>query len=346
MKKLLVLLMVLGLVLTGCTDSEKETLKVYNWGEYIDETVITEFEEMYNVRVIYDLFESNEMMYTNLLGGEVYDVMIPSDYMIERLIAEDRIQKLDFSKLPNYAGVMDNLKGLAFDPNEEYSAPYFWGNVGLVYNTEVVSEEDLAAGWAVLKNPKFKGRIYFYDSERDAFLIALKTLGYSANTTVQSELDAAYNWLLDFDATMEPVYVTDDVIDNMIGGSKDIAVMYSGDATYVISENESLAYFVPEEGSNLWVDALVVSKEAKNVDLAHKFIDFMLSKDIAYLNTAYVGYTSTVQEVFDEVTGPEGDYEGYDSYIPRTDNSLDEVFRYNENTKKILSDYWTLVKAQ
>jgi spermidine/putrescine-binding protein len=126
MKKLLVLLMVLGLVVTGCSTSERETLKVYNWGEYIDETVITEFEELYNVRVIYDLFESNEMMYTNLLGGEVYDVMIPSDYMIERLIAEGRIQKLDFTKLPNYAGVMENLKGLDFDPNEEYSAPYFW----------------------------------------------------------------------------------------------------------------------------------------------------------------------------------------------------------------------------
>jgi spermidine/putrescine-binding protein len=285
-------------------------------------------------------------MYTNLLGGEVYDVMIPSDYMIERLIAEGRIQKLDFTKIPNYAGVMDNLKGLDYDPNQEYSAPYFWGNVGLVYNTEVVSEEDLEAGWAVLMNEKYKGRVYFYDSERDAFMIALKALGFSANTAVAAQLEAAYNWLLSFDATMDPVYVTDDVIDNMIGGMKDIAVMYSGDATYVISENESLAYFVPEEGTNLWVDAMVISKDAKNVDLAHKFIDFMLSKDIAYLNTAYVGYTTTIQQVFDEVTGPDGDYEGFDSYVPRTDNPLDEVFRYNENTKKILSDYWTLVKAQ
>lgn len=346
MKKILIVLAVLGLFLTGCSSSDKETLRVFNWGEYIDEDVIRAFEKQYNARVIYNLFDSNEMMYTTLQSGEVFDVLIPSDYMIERLIAENKLQKLDFGKLSNFDGVMDHLLNLEFDPNQEYSAPYFWGNVGLVYNTNTVSEEDLEAGWEILRNSTYAGRIYFYDSERDAFMIALKALGYSMNTTNEAEIQEAYEWLLDLDANMNPIYVSDDVIDNMIAGIKDIAVMYSGDATYVIEENEDLAYFVPEEGTNFWVDAMVIPSDALNVDLAHKFINFLLDADNAYANTYYVGYTTPVQSVFDDVTGEDGDYEGADSYVPRMDYAFDEVFRHNEVVKKLLADLWFRVKAQ
>jgi len=348
MKKLLPLLIVLLLTLTACSGKPAaQTLKVFNWGVYIDDAVIDAFEEKYDARVIYDNFESNEAMYTKLQGGEKYDVLVPSDYMIERLIAEDKLQKLNLAKIPNASGIIESLKGLPSDPNDEYSIPYFWGNVGLLYNTENVDKEDLESqGWNILVNPKYRSRIYMYDSERDAFMIAYKALGYSANSNVQSEIDAAFAWLKKLNSTMDPVYVTDDVIDNMIEGIKDIAVIYSGDASYIVSENESMAYYVPEEGTNLWVDSMVIPADASNPDLAHKWINFMLEPENAALNTIYVGYTTPVQSVFDEMIAEGGDYEGIDAYVPRTGYAKDETFRFDEDLKRILSDLWTKVKAQ
>lgn len=348
MKKLLLVLAAMTLMLAGCSTTPKETLKVYNWGVYIDEDVISEFEREYNVRVIYDMFESNEMMYTQLQSGERYDVIVPSDYTIERMILEGLLQKLDFSKIPNAQNLLPNLTNLPYDPTNEYSVPYFWGNVGLVYNKNNVDLADLEReGWNILANPKYANRIYMYDSERDAFMIALKALGFSANTTNEAQLQAAYEWLLNVDALSNPVYVTDEVIDQMINGVKDIAVMYSGDAVYVTIENVDMGYYVPLQGTNLWVDALVIPANAQNVELAHKWINFMLEHEIALLNTEYVAYTSPVESVFDEVTGAGGEFEDYlETYIPRTDYPLDESFRHNDEVKKIISDLWIRVKAQ
>lgn len=349
MKKLLFALLGLGLFLGGCTgSSSQETLRVYNWGVYIDEAVITEFEEMYDVRVIYENFESNEMMYTQLQSGEIYDVVIPSDYMIERMIAEGMLAQLDKSLLSNYGSVMEHLKGLPHDPTDSYSIPYFWGNVGLVYNTNNVDTVDLISqGWNILQNEKYAGRIFMYDSERDSFMVALKALGYSANTTDENQLEAAYQWLLQVNNTMNPVYVTDEVIDQMINGTKDIAIMYSGDAVYVEMENEDMAFYVPHQGTNLWVDAMVIPANARNVELAHKWIDFMLDYDVALANTYEVAYTTPIQAVFDDVTAEGGDFEDYlDSYVPRLNYELDETFRHNDETKRIMSDLWIRVKAQ
>ncbi|HAM64123.1 MAG: ABC transporter substrate-binding protein [Firmicutes bacterium GWF2_51_9] len=348
MRKMLPVLLTALLVLSACSAKPStSTLKVFNWGVYIDDAVIAEFEEKYDAKVVYDNFESNEAMYTKLQGGEKYDVLVPSDYMIERLIDEDKLQKLDFSKIPNYEGIIETLKGLPSDPTNEYSVPYFWGNVGLLYNTETVDLADLEEqGWNILINTKYAGKVFIYDSERDAFMIAYKALGYSANSTVPAQTEAAYQWLRKLNSTMDPAYVTDDVIDNMIEGVKDIAVMYSGDAAYIVTENESMAYFVPREGTNLWVDSMVIPSDAQNPDLAHKWINFMLEKEVALMNTVYVGYTTPVQEVFDEVTGEGGDYEGIEAYIPRTGDEHDETFRYDEDLKRILSDLWTKVKAQ
>jgi spermidine/putrescine transport system substrate-binding protein len=348
MKKMLPVIISALLVLGACSAKPSiHTLKVFNWGVYIDDSVIKEFETKFDAKVIYDNFESNEAMYTKLQGGEKYDVLVPSDYMIERLIDENKLQKLDYKKIPNYAGIIQSLKNLPSDPKDEYSVPYFWGNVGLLYNTENVSFDEMQQlGWNILQNTKFTGKIYIYDSERDAFMIAYKALGYSANSKVPAEIEAAYNWLLKLNDTMAPVYVTDDVIDNMIAGVKDIAVMYSGDAAYIVSENPAMAYFAPLEGTNLWVDSMVIPSDASNPDLAHKWINFMLEKDIALKNTIYVGYTTPVQSVFDQVTAVGGDYEGMAAYIPRTGYAKDETFRYDENLKKQLSDLWTKVKAQ
>ncbi len=342
MKKIMFSILLMSSMLSGCQTS-KPTLKVFSWGAYIDETVITEFENEYKCVVIYDMFESNEAMYTKLLSGERYDILVPSDYMVQRLIEEDFLKALDFSKLPNASGIIPSLMGREFDPTNAYSVPYFWGNVGLIYNTTIVDESDLSQGWEILRNTKYKGQIYVYDSERDAFMVALKALGYSANTTNQTQLNTAYDWLESLDKSMDPVYSTDDLIDNMIQGNKAIAMVYSGDAAYITTENPDMAYYVPEQGTNFWVDNMVITKDAKELDLAYHWINTMLSPEVATLNSVYVGYSSPIQSVFDELKTTE--FEGLDAYTPRLDFPKDEVFRYDENVKRIISDLWVKVKA-
>ena len=233
MKKSLLVLLIMLLGLTACgSNEEKEELRVYNWDEYIDKSKITEFEKKFNARVIHEEFNSNEQMYNKLQDGSKYDILVPSDYMIQRLREEDSLQKLDFSKIPNYSNVLDSLKGKQFDPTNEFSVPYFWGNVGILFNKSNVDMKDLEKeGWSILVNPKYKDRLYFYDSERDAFMIALKALGYSANSSNEAELQEAYEWLVMMLQTMNPIYSMDDTMDNMYNGIKDLAVMYSGDAT-------------------------------------------------------------------------------------------------------------------
>ena len=183
-----------------------------------------------------------------------------------------------------------------------------------------------------------------YDSERDSFMVALKALGYSMNTTKEREINEAYQWLLEQREEMNPVYVGDESIDTMISGVKAMAIMYSGDAAAVMSENPNMGYYMPESGTNLWSDAMVIPKNAKNPELAHAFINYASDYDGAYDNSSYVGYTSANQEVMDVLSGEGGDYEGINAYIPRTDNENDEVFVYNEDTKKIISDLWSRVK--
>lgn len=332
-----------GLV-SGCGGSGKPTLKVYNCGEYIDTSLIPQFEKEYDCKVVYETFDSNESMYTKLQSGETYDILVPSDYMIERLIKEDALQPIDWSLVPNASGLDEAVMGKEFDPDNTYSAPYFYGTVGILYDTTVVDAKDLEEGWNILKNEKYAGNIYMYDSERDSFMIALKALGYSMNTTNRDEIDEAYNWLVEQRDTMKPVYAGDDVIDNMISGNKAMAVVYSGDASYIMSENEDLDYFVPDEGTNIWQDAMVITDDCTQVELAHAYINFMLDADHAYANTQAVGYTSPVVEA--RTRASEEDYAGISAYLPRTDGENDEVFRYQEQEiKEYFAELWTKVKA-
>ncbi len=332
-----------GLV-SGCGGSGKPTLKVYSWGEYIDTSLIPQFEREYDCKVVYETFDSNESMYTKLQSGETYDVLVPSDYMIERLIKEDALQPIDWSLVPNASGLDEAVMGEEFDPENTYSVPFFYGTVGILYDTTVVDEKDLEDGWNILKNEKYAGNIYMYDSERDSFMIALKALGYSMNTTNRDEIDEAYNWLVEQRDTMKPVYAGDDVIDNMISGNKAMAVVYSGDASYIMSENEDLDYFAPDEGTNIWQDAMVITEDCTQVELAHAYINFMLEADHAYANTQAVGYTSPVVEA--RTKASEEDYAGISAYLPRTDGENDEVFRYQEQEiKEYFAELWTKVKA-
>ena len=352
MKKLLTSLLAVATMFTltacgGDSNADKpyagQELHLYNWGEYMGENFISGFEDLTGATVVVDYFDSNEAMYIKVANGEPYDILVPSDYMIERLIQEDLIQKLDKDKITCMDELVDAVKGLPYDPNNDYSIPYFWGTVGIVYDKTKVSEADLEKeGYNIFLDTKYKGDIYLYDSERDSFMMALKALGYSMNTKDEKELEEADNWLVKCVETMEPEIVTDEIIDNMAQGRKALGLIYSGDAAYVMSENENMGFYMPETGTNLWSDAMVIPKNAENVELAHEFINYASSYDAAMDNSSFVGYTSANQEVMDELSN--GDFKGINAYVPRTGNDKDEVFEYDETTRKIISDYFSKVK--
>ena len=324
-----------------------QTLHVYNWGEYTGENIISGFEELTGAKVVMDNFDSNEQMYIKVANGDAYDVLVPSDYMIQRMMQEKMLQKLEPETRKECLGELaDAIKGLPYDPKNEYSIPYFWGTVGIVYDKTKVSEEDLEKdGWDIFLDQKFKGDIYLYDSERDSFMMALKALGYSMNTTSQDELNAAYNWLIQCVQTMDPEIVTDEIIDNMAQARKALGLIYSGDAAYVMSENENMGFYMPTSGTNLWSDAMVIPKNAKNPKLANEFIRYITSYDAAMDNSSYVGYTSPNKEVMEELGGKGGEYDGINAYTPRAGYDKDEVFQYDETTRKIIADLWSRVKV-
>ena len=321
-------------------------LKLYLPGEYLGENVISDFEKQYGVRVIVENFDSNEMMYTKLMAGDRYDVIIPSDYMIERLMNEDFLQPLDKSMIPNMENMSDAVLDMSYDPDNTYSIPYFWGSVGLVYNHENVDPAVIESeGWEVLRNTDYAGHIYIYDSERDSFMMAFKALGYSMNTEDPNEINDAYEWLLQMNNTMSPVYVTDEVIDGMMNGYKDIAVVYSGDAAVVLDENEDMSFYMPSQGTNIWCDAMVIPQNAENPKLAHEFINYMLTYEAAFDNTETVGYTSPNAEVFEEMTSSEDLYADNAAYLPRSGYDKDEMFHDNQVLMRELSKLWIKVKA-
>ncbi len=358
MKKGIALALASAMLLTGCggggdATSEgaiekygSDTLKLYNWGEYMGDTLISDFEKEFGVKVIVEYFDSNEMMYTKLQAGDAYDILVPSDYMIQRMISQDMLQELDLSLVPNMTNVVEGVKNLPYDPQNKYSVPYFWGSVGIVYNHNnvdpaVVEEQ----GYEILRNTDYKGKIYIYDSERDSFMMALKALGYSMNTENEAQIQEAYQWLLDMNNTMEPVYVTDEVIDGMINGTKDIAVVYSGDATTILEENPDMSFYMPSEGTNIWSDAMVIPANAPNPKLAHEFINYVLTYDASMGNSEYVGYASSNQEVLDELSGEGGLFAENEAYLPRAGYEKDEVFVDNPVLKKTLAELWIKVKA-
>ena len=324
-----------------------QTLHVYNWGEYTGENIISGFEELTGAKVIMDNFDSNEQMYIKVANGDAYDVLVPSDYMIQRMMQEDMLQKLEpETRKECLSELMEAIKGLPYDPKNEYSIPYFWGTVGIVYDKTKVSKEDLEnEGWNIFLDQKYKGDIYLYDSERDSFMMALKALGYSMNTTSEEELNEAYNWLVNCVQTMDPEIVTDEIIDNMAQARKALGLIYSGDAAYVMTENDKMGFYMPKSGTNLWSDAMVIPKNAKNPKLANEFIRYITSYDAAMDNSSYVGYTSPNKEVTEELGGKGGDYDGINAYTPRSGYDKDEVFQYDEATRKIIADLWSRVKV-
>lgn len=252
---------IIGTVFTGCKKDEN-TLNVYNWGDYIAPEVIEEFEEEYGIKVNYSTFDTNEDMYVKVKsGGNSYDVLFPSDYIIEKMIKEDMLLKLDMNNIPNYKNIDEKFKNLDFDPDNEYSVPYMWGTLGIIYNKNAVT--DKVESWDILWDEKYSGQILMLNSQRDSIAISLKRLGYSMNSTDKDELQKAKEELIK-QKPLVYAYVGDEVKDLMIGEEADIGVVWSGDAVYMMGENENLDYVVPKEGSNLWFDNMVIPSTSKH----------------------------------------------------------------------------------
>lgn len=290
MKKILLTLGLL-LFMAGCAGGQnQEVIHVFNWGYFVDQEVLNMFEEEYGIRVIYTTYESNEIMYNMVvMGGNVYDVIFPSDYMIYRMIAEGLLQRINFDNVPNIVHIDPQFMDLPFDPGNLYSAPYKWGTLGILYNTTLVSS--VVDSWEALWNEDYAGMIFMYNSKRDALGAALKKLGFSMNTTNEDELNQAVEILIQ-QGPLVRAYVTDQVMQLMIGGEGALALAYSGCAVFSISHNPDLNYVIPREGSNLWVDSMVIPHNANNPRGAEAFINFMLRPEIAAMNTNYVRYTT------------------------------------------------------
>ncbi len=343
--------------LTGCSssggaDEGAGQVYVYNWGEYIDEAVIDMFEEETGIEVIYDMFETNEEMYPVIeAGGVTYDVVCPSDYMIQKMIENDLLAEINFDNVPNISNIdpeyMERSK--SFDPENKYSVPYCWGTVGILYNTSMVAPEDVPTKWADLWDEKFSGEILMQDSVRDAFMVALKSLGYSMNTTNDAELQEARDLLI-AQKPLVQAYVIDQVRDKMIGGEAAVGVIYSGEMLYIQEEVENLGldydleYVIPEEGTNVWIDSWVIPANAKNKENAEKWIDFLCRPDIAKMNFEYITYPTPNKGAFDLLDEEVQNNKAVFPDIDSLENS--EVFQYlGDEVDALYNNYWKEVKS-
>lgn len=350
-KYLITMTLVLTIVfLTSC--SSGPTLSLYNWGEYIDDALVEAFEEESGIKVKQIAFDSNEVAITQIKAGNQYDLVIPSDYAIEQLAEEDLIDPIDWSKIEAFDKNVDLATGLTSVLNTlaegndgfdllSYAVPYFWGNVGILYDTTVVDENDLT-GWDVL-NLSDTYEVAFYNSSRDAFMSAMfATNTADINNPTDTELDLSYQWL-DNALTENTYVITDDIFDAMLDPARyNLAVSFSGDANFLMMENENLSFYVPEEGTNVWVDGFVMPKGAQS-DYAYEFINFMMSYDSSLQNTDWVAYTSPRQDVIDALL-----LDGYDAYEASFDvkiNENDQVYRYNEDLKLEIDDSWQQILA-
>ncbi|MEC0302460.1 ABC transporter substrate-binding protein [Terribacillus saccharophilus] len=271
------------------------TLTVYNWGDYIDPAVIDEFEKETGITVVYETFDSNEAMMTKIQqGGTSYDVAVPSEYTIEKMKEEDLLLPIDHSKIPNLKNIDSRFMDLPFDPGNKYSVPYFWGTVGIVYNTKQIEGIEFDS-WEDLWDPSLKNKIVLIDGAREIVGMGLNSLHYSLNDTDPEHLQEAYDKLVSLKPNVRALLGDENKL-LMASGEVSIGITWSGDASEIMAENEDLDYVVPEEGSNLWFDNMVIPKTAKNIDAAHEFINFMLDPKIAAQNTEYVSYSTPNKE--------------------------------------------------
>ena len=339
----------------GGNRSGSNELYVYNWGEYIDEDVIDQFEEETGIKVIYDMFETNEEMYPVIeAGGVNYDVVCPSDYMIQKMRENDLLAEINFDNVPNLDQIDPTYLEMSksFDPENKYSVPYTWGTVGILYNTKRLEElgMDVPTKWSDLWDERLDGEILMQDSVRDAFMVALKKDGYSMNSDNEDELQQAKQDLIDQKPLVQ-AYVIDQVRDKMIGGEAAIGVIYSGEMLYIQNEVKDLGldydlkYVIPEEGTNLWIDSWVIPKNAKNKENAEKWIDFLCRPEIAKQNFDYITYSTPNKGAFDLL---DADLQNNKAIFPDVDSLKNcEVLKYlGDEVDDLYNEAWKEVKSK
>ncbi len=296
-KKLSAFLIAVVLLLhTGCTETEQKTITVFNWGDYLNEELLDNFEAETGIRVIYDTFASNEDMWAKFsTSANSYDVVIPSDYMIERMIKNDLILPLNHEKLPNLANLYPEFSSLSYDPGNRYSVPYFWSSTGIIYNAQKVKEP--VDSWNILWNKAYQDKIIMLNVQRTSLMTALKILGYSMNTTNPDELSAAGRLLVE-QRPLVVAYAEDNVKDMMLQGEGDLALIWSGEAYVVMNESPDFKYAIPKEGTNLVFDAMVIPKTSEHKDEAYQFINYLLRADVAVKNMETIFYNTPNQAAY------------------------------------------------
>ena len=347
-KRILALALVVtmaSLLLAGCGGEKKETLKVFNWGEYIADGVIKDFEKEYNCRVIYETFDSNEAMMAKVQnsGSSSYDVVFPSEYTVSKMIELDMLHEINYENVPNASYINEAYKGLSYDPENKYSVPYMMNTLGILYNTEMVTEDVNSIG--ILFDDKYEGNVLMLNGMRDTLGMALKYLGYSMNTANPSEIEEAKNLLIKQKPNVL-AYCGDEVRDKMLNGEAALALVFSGEGNKAVAESDGMLEMtaVPKEGSNLAIDTMVILKGSQHTLLAEQFVNFMLRPDIALRNAEETGYTSPNTEAVKMLPPEIGENKNY--YPAEEELSRCEIFLYlPEEAEKLWSDAWTKVLA-
>ncbi|AQM58732.1 ABC transporter substrate-binding protein [Clostridium baratii] len=322
---------------SGCSkasDPNTKVLNFYNCGDYIDPSLIDKFEKETGIKVNYSTYDTNEIMYAKVKDGSSnYDLVVPSDYMIEKMIKENLVEKIDFNNIPNYKYIGKEFRNLPYDPKDQYSVPYMWGTIGIVYNTKIVKKP--VDSWNILWDKDYKDQIIMFNSVRDAMAIALKKLGYSMNSENPEQINQAANALIE-EKPLVQAYMVDEVKDAMISGEAAVAPVWSGDAVYITKENPDVKYIIPKEGSNKWYDALVIPSGAKHKKEAEMFINFLCDPENALQNVEYIGYQTPNTKTFEML--PE---DMKKEYPTKEELSKCQVFTdLNKETLKLYNDEW------
>ena len=343
--------------ITGCGSSKSSAdkdneLYVYNWGEYIDESVISQFEEETGIKVIYDMFETNEEMYPIIEAGAIsYDAVCPSDYMIQKMVQNDLLAELNFDNIPNIKEIDPlylQMASTAFDPENKYAVPYTWGDLGILYNDKRLEELgiDPPTKWSDLWDERLSGEILMQDSIRSAFMTGLKKNGYSLNSTNPDEINKAKQDLIDQKPLVQ-AYVVDQVRDKMIGGEAAVGIIYSGEMLYIQGEDgtDNLEYVIPEEGTDLFIDCWVIPKNAKNKENAEKWINFLCRPDIAKKNFEYITYSTPNKGAFELL---DEDMQNNKAIFPDIDSIKNaEVLKYlGDDVDELYNEAWKEVKSK
>ena len=346
MKKLLTLLMVISMISTlfvGCSKKTSEEINFFNYGENIDEETVKEFEKQYGIKVNIETFDDMENMYQKVKNeGVKYDVILVSDALMPRMIKENLIQELNKDNIPNISQMDEEYLNLEIDQGNKYSVPYMFGTVGLIYNKDVVKEN--VDSWDILWNEKYKDKVFMFDTYRDTIGVALKKLGYSLNSTDPKQIEEAKELLIQQRKTVDPIYGVDNGTTMIPAGESDINMIWSGEGLNLQEENPNLVYIVPKEGANFWIDSLCIPSNAKNIEGAEKFINFVSDKESALRIADEIGYTTPNKEA--RLEQPESVRNNPNAYMPKEIMDRCEIYiDFPKNIKRMYDDAWLDIKS-